>query len=152
MQYISNLSRTTFQSRHGLTSVPLSPPPPHVLKCTFHGYTFSVGIPTPPKSMRSSMPSCLKGDTIMFATSVPLAATAGIPMPGQIESPVQTSPGSGVFGPAKLSLPSGRRRACVSGERAKGRPGSTASIPPFDVNESKRLYIRCLCQVIARKT
>ena len=41
----------------------------------------------------------------MLATKVPLAATAGTPIPGQIESPVQTNPGNGVFGPANLSRP-----------------------------------------------
>lgn len=43
----------------------------------------------------------------MLATRVPLAATAGTPMPGQIESPVHTNPGKGVFGPAKVSRPVG---------------------------------------------
>lgn len=41
----------------------------------------------------------------MLATRVPLAATAGTPMPGHIESPVHTNPGNGVFGPANVSRP-----------------------------------------------
>lgn len=57
-----------------------------------------------------SILSCLKGETIMLATRVPLAATAGTPMPGQTESPVHTNPLRGVFGPANLSRPVGHTR------------------------------------------
>lgn len=56
----------------------------------------------------------------MLATRVPLAATAGTPMPGQTESPVHTSPGKGVFGPAKVSRPEGRVRAIHDAWRIVG--------------------------------
>lgn len=61
--------------------------------------------PTPPKSIFFSIFRCLRGETIMLATRVPLAATAGTPMPGHTESPVHTRPGKGVLGPAKVSRP-----------------------------------------------
>lgn len=55
----------------------------------------------------------------MLATKVPLAATAGTPIPGHIESPVQTSPFNGVFGPANVSRPEEKK----SGEEEINRAG-----------------------------
>lgn len=54
----------------------------------------------------------------MLATSVPLAATAGTPIPGQIESPVHSKPDTGVLGPAKVSRP-GRRWRITQGAGEK---------------------------------
>ncbi len=62
----------------------------------------------------------------MLATKVPLAATAGTPIPGHIESPVQTNPFNGVFGPANVSLPEQRRKTNRAGGGLRTRHTSGA--------------------------
>lgn len=41
----------------------------------------------------------------MLAAIAPLAATAGIPMPGKVESPQQSNPDRGVVEPGNKALP-----------------------------------------------
>lgn len=47
--------------------------------------------------MRSSICQCLSGDTNVDAAMAPEAATAGRPMPGNVQSPQQRRPSMGVF-------------------------------------------------------
>ena len=61
---------------------------------------------------------CWPTETSELAQIAPLAATAGSPMPGKVESPQQYRPLMGVAGPARL----GRE----GGEEAQGQQGLAA--------------------------
>lgn len=56
-----------------------------------------------PTASRSS--ECCDTETRVFATIAPLAATAGTPIPGKVESPQQKSWGIGVACPGKVPSP-----------------------------------------------
>jgi hypothetical protein len=56
-----------------------------------------------PTASRSS--ECCDTETSVFATIAPLAATAGTPIPGKVESPQQNSWGIGVACPGKVASP-----------------------------------------------
>ena len=53
----------------------------------------------------SSSSECCDTETRVFATIAPLAATAGTPIPGKVESPQQKSWGIGVACPGKVPSP-----------------------------------------------
>jgi len=55
--------------------------------------------------MASRSCECLETGTSEFATIAPLAATAGTPIPGKVESPQHKSCGMGVEWPGKVPLP-----------------------------------------------
>lgn len=76
--------------------------------------------------MASRSSECCETETNVFATMAPLAATAGTPIPGKVESPQQKSCGMGVACPGKVPFPAFiagpyvprfllRNRLCVSG-------------------------------------
>lgn len=56
-----------------------------------------------PTASRSS--ECCDTETRVLATIAPLAATAGTPIPGKVESPQQKSWGIGVACPGKVASP-----------------------------------------------
>lgn len=99
----------------------------------------------------------------MFATRVPLAATAGTPMPGHTESPVHTSPGKGVFGPAKVSRPGAKPRKQNERYRGGGGLGARAeachkksffkAVLPWFVTKQRinQVYYRPLAFIINKK-
>ena len=73
-----------------------------------------------------SISKCFCTGASVFAAIIPLAATAGRPMPGNVESPQHSSPGSGVPGPGKTPTPAliagpyeprwrRRKRSCFNG-------------------------------------
>ena len=53
----------------------------------------------------SSSSECCDTETRVFATIAPLAATAGTPIPGKVESPQQKSWGIDVACPGKVASP-----------------------------------------------
>lgn len=80
-------------AEHVKKGVTLTPPLRHVQGCT------DATLATVHTSSASSKFQWSQTGTSVFAAMVPLAATAGSPIPGKVESPQQYSPGMGVAGP-----------------------------------------------------
>jgi hypothetical protein len=74
------------------------------------GTRFKSHSPSAPSSSR-----CAPSGTSVLAHTAPLAATAGRPMPGKVESPQAYSPGSGVVGPVFWGLGGGRFQGALGG-------------------------------------